>query len=287
MTEYKFRTGNLPTSPPESDPGWSKYLSYLWQCKTGQLSDEIELAAAMLKERYGHIDAMVELGSHRLGSFMRWVHILQPRLIITVSGLNVFRSADATLIQDWIESKGTTWVHIDGVTTDPEPIREVRRVLGASRLACDFLFIDADHVGEAPHRDLLNYGPNVRVGGMVGVHDAYGQVGEFWEELPDDKVLIYAGGSTGLGLVPVDLDFNFRLRPGLEPPDITWGQEKLQPSEPPVAAQEPEPTVVVVQEPEAVPAAVVPEPPPVIAPAPHKPSGVEEPLELLDYDVGL
>lgn len=51
----------------------------------------------------------------------------------------------------------------------PQTLGDVKRILGGR--AVDYLFIDGDHTYAGVKADLVQYGPLVRAGGMIGFHD--------------------------------------------------------------------------------------------------------------------
>lgn len=64
----------------------------------------------------------------------------------------------------------------------------VLRILGEDRL--DYLFIDADHTYDGVRRDFEMYGPLVRSGGIIALHDIFEHQGQtacevkkFWSEI--------------------------------------------------------------------------------------------------------
>jgi predicted O-methyltransferase YrrM len=92
---------------------------------------------------------------------------------------------------------------------------QVRRLLGGEPL--DLLFVDGDHSYEGVKQDVVDYGPLVRPGGIVALHDIVpggpgkhgdpGGVPAFWQELkaenPDAVELVedWEWGSCGIGLI--------------------------------------------------------------------------------------
>jgi predicted O-methyltransferase YrrM len=100
---------------------------------------------------------------------------------------------------------------IRGDSHDPRTYDETRRWFGGEPLDC--LLIDGDHRFEGVRRDFLMYGPLVRPGGVIAIHDIVpgredrvGGVPKFWDlvkkvyetrELVDD----WAQGGFGIGVV--------------------------------------------------------------------------------------
>lgn len=58
---------------------------------------------------------------------------------------------------------------IDGDSTDPATIADVRQALGPDKV--DILLIDGGHAGHIVYQDVRNYVPFVRRGGLVIMHD--------------------------------------------------------------------------------------------------------------------
>jgi predicted O-methyltransferase YrrM len=103
-----------------------------------------------------------------------------------------------------------------GDSHSPEMHRAVLELLGGRPL--DFLFIDADHSYEGVRADFERYGPLVRRGGLIALHDIEppradssplndpGEVPSFWAELAsrlDAEAIVDPNGSGcfGIGLV--------------------------------------------------------------------------------------
>jgi cephalosporin hydroxylase len=74
---------------------------------------------------------------------------------------------------------------VHGYSCAPQTIEQVRQALNGRKF--DFIFIDGDHEYDGVRTDLLQYGPLVRTGGLVGFHDIvpdhfvrYGRKGSFY-----------------------------------------------------------------------------------------------------------
>ena len=76
---------------------------------------------------------------------------------------------------------------IHGRSCAPETIQRVRQALNGRKF--DFIFIDGDHEYDGVKADLLQYGPLVRAGGLVGFHDI----------VPDHFVRYGRGGAAYAG----------------------------------------------------------------------------------------
>lgn len=90
----------------------------------------------------------------------------------------------------------------------------VARVRELSAQPLDLLFIDGDHAYESVRRDFELYGPLVRSGGLIALHDIVpgdekfvGGVPRFWEELrgsaidSEEIVADWSQGGWGIGVV--------------------------------------------------------------------------------------
>jgi cephalosporin hydroxylase len=74
---------------------------------------------------------------------------------------------------------------VHGYSSAPQSTQRVRQALNGRKF--DFIFIDGDHEYDGVRADLLQYGPLVRPGGLVGFHDIvpdhfvrYGRKGPFY-----------------------------------------------------------------------------------------------------------
>lgn len=120
---------------------------------------------------------ILEIGSAEGGSLYQFMKHSPP------GGL--FVSVDSTFCIDqwqvWIEKFNHTFHAIVGDSIAPDIIDKVKFV--APKV--DFLFIDGGHDYEHVKSDFLNYGPLVRSGGLIVLHDiihsSYG-VYKLWSE---------------------------------------------------------------------------------------------------------
>jgi predicted O-methyltransferase YrrM len=90
-------------------------------------------------------------------------------------------------------------------------IEQLLKILGGKEI--DFLFIDGDHTYEGVSRDFLRYGPLVRPGGMIAVHDIVEHSGSsgcdvyrFWRQVKrqfehTEIVEDWESGFAGIGLI--------------------------------------------------------------------------------------
>jgi cephalosporin hydroxylase len=81
---------------------------------------------------------------------------------------------------------------LEGDSHRPETVEAVRRALDGR--PADVLFVDGDHSPEGVRQDVELYGPLVRPGGLIALHDivpgpehAVGGVPELWSELKREQ----------------------------------------------------------------------------------------------------
>jgi cephalosporin hydroxylase len=76
--------------------------------------------------------------------------------------------------------------HIIGYSETKEVRDSLISTLNGRKI--DLLFIDGDHSYEGMLRDFYSYGPLVRTGGIIAVHDIYylEPVAKAWEEIPGE-----------------------------------------------------------------------------------------------------
>jgi cephalosporin hydroxylase len=103
---------------------------------------------------------------------------------------------------------------LQGNSRDSSTVHRVRELFDGQPL--DFLFIDGDHSYEGVRRDFELYGPLVRPGGMIALHDINpapwserqnGMVPRFWMELEanyeTEEFIERPGNGFGIGVVHV------------------------------------------------------------------------------------
>ena len=82
-------------------------------------------------------------------------------------------------------------LHVEGDSGSKETLDKVKKLLGRSKLDC--LFIDGRHTYEHTKSDHEMYGPLVRAGGIIAIHDIAGgglgtEVRRCWEEIRATRV---------------------------------------------------------------------------------------------------
>lgn len=212
------------------------YVEHLASSKIGQrYCEQVETADA-LQDGMGHVDAMLVIGTHRFGSTIRWVELLSPKLLITLSLPNQMADTDAKLIRTWMEDKGTDWVQIIATSDDPKALEIIRETLGAFRYPLDFLFIDGDHSYGGALSDYRIHAPQVRVGGYIGFHDTvlFPPVGDLWRELElacpgDTQSFVADVDPIGIGLLRVGTSLPWEFVPDKGPVAVTPDEAPLVP----------------------------------------------------------
>ena len=84
--------------------------------------------------------------------------------------------------KQWADQKSVHLTVIPGSSHDPEIVKQVGPI--------DFLFIDGDHSYEGVKKDFCDYGPLVRAGGIIALHDILWtpywtsiEVNRLWDEI--------------------------------------------------------------------------------------------------------
>ena len=129
---------------------------------------------------------IVEVGTFRGGTLLHFMRVVPTGAEFSVVDVmegdpEHAREDDLPeLWQKWAEHFGHTLHIYKGDSHDEEIVSGVR-----SRAPIDFLFIDADHAYDAVKADYENYGPCVRLGGIIALHDITlpQPVAQLWEEI--------------------------------------------------------------------------------------------------------
>jgi predicted O-methyltransferase YrrM len=112
-----------------------------------------------------------------------------------------------------LPQKGQTLKLMRANSHEPRTLYEVRQWLGGHPL--DVLFIDGDHRFDGVRHDFLTYGPLVRAGGLIAIHDIVpgsahmvGGVPRFWQRVQSsyttrEFVHDWQQGGFGIGVVEV------------------------------------------------------------------------------------
>lgn len=158
---------------------------------------------------------VLEIGSQFGGTLYYWLEgAVEGARIANIDILQNMKPDDAENLPD----RWTSWAP-DGVdyrcfigrSDDPDIHKEVIQFLEGK---IDFLFIDADHSYEGAKHDFCSYGPYVREGGLIALHDLvtpsfapHIQIARLWDEIQQAgyKTQELRAGATygGIGVVYV------------------------------------------------------------------------------------
>ncbi len=121
---------------------------------------------------------VLEIGTAEGGSLYQFMkHSLPGGLFVSVDNNFCINQW-----QEWTERFNHRFCFVRGDSTAPDTIDRVKSIIPG----VDFLFIDGHHSYESVKPDFWNYGPLVRSGGLIVLHDIvhkeYG-VHKFWAEL--------------------------------------------------------------------------------------------------------
>jgi predicted O-methyltransferase YrrM len=163
----------------------------LGQC----LQRKWELVALMARVRRTRPEMVVEIGTYRGGTLRCWAHVCPKHTTMISIDLpggafgGGYSADDAVRFKSFCKPGQTLHSlradsHADGTRND------VIRLLDGRPI--DFLFIDGDHSYEGVKADFEIYGPQVRRGGTIALHDILPQmshadcrVHQFWAELTE------------------------------------------------------------------------------------------------------
>jgi cephalosporin hydroxylase len=134
----------------------------------------------------------VEIGSFMGGTLWSWIQNSQPGVSFTSVDMLVNDErrgeqeyAHNHVWKQWANEKSVNLRVITGDSHNPEIIKQV-----SDSGPIDFLFIDGDHSYDGVKRDFCDYGPLVRDGGIIVLHDIlfscwWGgiEVYRFWDEI--------------------------------------------------------------------------------------------------------
>jgi cephalosporin hydroxylase len=183
-----------------------KELSFPLQHNEAQTKKRGLRAAANLEEafRFAQTEFAISQNSGEILPALRYIQGIEP---LVVGEVGTYNSGNAFLfLQAFSELR--TLIAVDlhvknraklrfyapepatihcvhGYSCAPQTTQQVRQALNGRKF--DFIFIDGDHEYDGVRADLLQYGPLVRPGGLVGFHDIvpdhfvrYGRKGPFY-----------------------------------------------------------------------------------------------------------
>lgn len=160
-------------------------------------------------------DRVLEIGSQFGGTLWYWLdNAVDGAVVVNIDILQNMTDEDKARLPDTWQSwvpPGVELHTLIGRSDDTEIMRQALEYLDNE---IDFLFIDAVHTYEGAKSDFLLYGPWVKPGGIIALHDLmtpefspHIQVWKLWREIQEAGYMtreIRAGGIYGgIGLVYV------------------------------------------------------------------------------------
>jgi predicted O-methyltransferase YrrM len=128
---------------------------------------------------------IVEIGTHLGGTLFCWTKVAAPDAVLI--SVDLPSGPDAEAFKNFL-SRGQRLICVRADSRAPETLAEIRSHLQGRPI--DFLFIDGDHRYDAVRTDYNQYGPLVRRGGLIALHDIVSdrsrptsEVHRLWEEL--------------------------------------------------------------------------------------------------------
>jgi len=107
---------------------------------------------------------VIEIGTYHGGSLFQWISNAAPGTRV----VSVDLMHDAPAFQKWADDRGVILTMVSGASWSQDAIAATRRAIGDE---ADFLFIDGGHEYAEAKLDLVCYGPMVRKGGLIAMHD--------------------------------------------------------------------------------------------------------------------
>lgn len=177
-----------------------------YRVKSVQIRAEIAALAAEVARLEPR--TVLEIGTHRAGTFFLWSQFATRRV---VSCDVVPPGPRAALYPHFAPpAREVDVVALTGDSHDPAFRDEVERCLGGEPV--DFLFIDGDHTEAGVEADYRDYATLVRAGGLIAFHDIHerqaietNEVHRFWQRLTDElsdvtHAFVASGEQTGFGI---------------------------------------------------------------------------------------
>jgi predicted O-methyltransferase YrrM len=189
------RLRTMSTSDPS---GIGESLDFAFDFRIGevtiapaQIRTEIESLLRTLAE--DPPERILEIGTARGGTLFLLSRVARVRAVLVSVDLpegafgGTYRRESILLLKA-IPLAGQTLQLIRGNSHDSPTFHAVREAFGGNRL--DLLLIDGDHRYEGVRNDFAMYGPLVRPGGLIAIHDIVpgarehvGGVPRFWQEV--------------------------------------------------------------------------------------------------------
>jgi len=162
---------------------------------------------------------VVEIGSYKGGTLFCWIavarpdaHIVSVDLPADIAGFGA-SAADFAPLRPYLAPRQTLTA-IVGDSHAPATLQRVREALGG--LPVDLLYVDGDHSYAGVKADVEMYGPLVRPGGLIALHDIHesamwpeSQSHVYWAEIQAGRrtrefiAEPRAGSGMGIGVVVV------------------------------------------------------------------------------------
>jgi cephalosporin hydroxylase len=200
--------------------GWDEDPVILTAMAAGASQDPAELAGALAQIAGLKPEIVVEIGCDRGGTLLAWRSVCHEVYGITTesndwetggSGEPLDAHGAIVHIGDSHDGQSLRWL-VSHLGRGYQPVDAIRPV--------DALVLDGDHLVAGIRRDLVMYGPLVRTGGLILLHDI-ASVGddraEVWKVWPDLKArygateIINPEGGPGWGVITVRVGDKFEL----------------------------------------------------------------------------
>lgn len=178
-----------------------------------EIEELFELACDLEPQR------VLEIGTARGGTLYLWTQAARPDATIVSVDLpgGPFGGAYCMYRTPFYQSfaREGQRLHLERADShDPQTVRQVTDLF--ANQPADFLFIDGDHTYEGVKADFEQYGPLVRPGGLIGLHDVLPrddapaiEVHRLWDQIQskyDGREIVGPEGSgrkIGIGVVRV------------------------------------------------------------------------------------
>lgn len=176
--------------------GWLPYrLARSAITERKALQRKWELAGLLGMVRCLRPNVILEIGTYQGGTLSCWPSLAGERATIISLDLpggpygGGYGEEDVARFQSWMK-EGQSLSCLRRDSHSPDTLAEVRGLLAGRPI--DLLFIDGDHSYEGVRADFMTYGPLVRKGGLIVLHDIVVnpthpdcRVYQLWNELKD------------------------------------------------------------------------------------------------------
>jgi predicted O-methyltransferase YrrM len=172
----------------------------------GALQKPAELAGFLALVMDLHPQVVVEIGSDVGGTLWAWQQLGARRVIgVDLPNAKFSSGCYAMRKSNDLEAHGSEVVY--GDSHDTETLQRLVDLLGDDEI--DLLFIDGDHTYDGVEQDFYMYGPLVRPGGIIGLHDICNhgrpdvQVDQWWRTLrvPKEEIITDPPTWGGIGVI--------------------------------------------------------------------------------------